>query len=54
MENEFLIKYSDVECYVARIQVGDTAGYHPIKLVYPSDLICNAGEAFTSCLDKIN
>lgn len=47
------INYLDHECYVIKIEYGDTAGYHKIPLVYNDDLILKAGEALTSMLDKI-
>ena len=55
------LKFSDGEagrektkkCYIAKIQYGETAGYHRIPLIYNNDLILNAGETITSLLDKI-
>lgn len=41
------------QCYVAKIDYGETAGYHRIPLIYNNDLILNAGETVTSLLDKI-
>lgn len=38
---------------VAKIEYGETAGYHQTPLVYNSDLILSAGEAVTSLLDKL-
>ena len=40
-------------CVIAKIDYGETAGYTEGALVYPSDLIANAGESITSVLDKI-
>lgn len=45
--------YGGKNCYLAKIEYGQTAGYHQTKLVYNSDLILNAGETVTSMLDKI-
>lgn len=39
--------------YVAKIEYGETAGYHQTELIYHSDLILNAGETVVSLLDKI-
>lgn len=53
------VMFSDQEkdkikkCYVAKIEYGETAGYHQIPLIYNNDLILNAGETVTSLLDKI-
>lgn len=47
------IWFSNKECYIAKIQYGDTAGYHRIPLIYNSDLILKAGETITSLLDKL-
>ena len=41
------------QCYIAKIDYGETAGYHAIPLTYNNDLILNAGETVTSLLDKI-
>lgn len=41
------------KCYVAKIEYGETAGYHRIPLVYNNDLILNTGETVTSLLDKL-
>lgn len=41
------------KCFVAKIEYGDTAGYHQTPLVYNADLILNAGETITSLLDKL-
>jgi hypothetical protein len=38
---------------IAKIEYGDTAGYHRTELIYPSELTLNAGEAVTAMLDKI-
>ena len=52
--NASKIKWSNNStCYVAKIETGDTAGYHQTPLVYGSDLILNAGETLTSLLDKL-
>ena len=39
--------------YLAKIEYGDTAGYHQTPLVYNGDLILNVGESITSLLDKV-
>ena len=41
------------KCYVAKINYGETAGYHQIPLVYNSDLILKTGETVVSLLDKL-
>lgn len=38
---------------VAKIEGGNTAGYRLTELVYPGELVANAGESVTSILDKI-
>lgn len=37
----------------AKIEYGQTAGYHTCELVYAGDLIANIGESVTSVFDKI-
>jgi hypothetical protein len=39
--------------YIAKIDYGETAGYHKINLVYNDDLILKVGENITTLLDKI-
>ena len=39
--------------YLAKINYGETAGYHKTPLVYNGDLILNVGETVVSLLDKI-
>lgn len=52
--NATLINFSNtLQCYVAKIKYGETAGYHRIPLIYNNDLILNAGETVTSLLDKL-
>ena len=52
--NATLINFSNtLQCYVAEIEYGETAGYHRIPLIYNNDLILNAGETVTSLLDKL-
>ena len=51
--NATLINFGNQQCYVAKIEYGETAGYHQIPLVYNTDLILNAGETVTSLLDKL-
>ena len=38
---------------IAKIDYGETAGYREIDLVYPSELVAQAGDTITSALDKI-
>jgi hypothetical protein len=45
--------FANKECYIAKIEYGETAGYHRIDLIYNSDLILNAGDTVTSLLDKL-
>lgn len=51
--NATLINFGNQQCYVAKIEYGETAGYHQIPLVYNTDLILNAGDTVTALLDKI-
>ena len=41
------------EYTIAKIDYGETAGFTEGALVYPDDLVVNAGESITSILDKI-
>lgn len=41
------------EYIFAKVEYGQTAGYRISDLIYPGDLIANAGESITSVLDKI-
>ena len=43
-----LLKY-----YVAKIEYGETAGYHQVPLTYNGDLILNVGSTIVNLLDKI-
>ena len=43
----------DREYQVAKVEYGQTAGYHITELTYPGDLISSIGESLTSILDKI-
>jgi hypothetical protein len=47
------IQYGNQNCWVAKIEYGETAGYHRIPLYYNNTLILNAGETVTSLLDKL-
>jgi hypothetical protein len=38
---------------IAKIEYGDTAGYHRTDLIYPSELTLSAGEPLTALFDKI-
>lgn len=42
-----------LNCQVRKYEYGNSCGYKIIDLVYPSDLVANAGESVTSILDKI-
>lgn len=54
-KNASVVKFGEKEYYVIKVEYGQTAGYHPIELVYTEkDLIVGAGEALTSLLDKIS
>ena len=46
-------KMYGTNCYLAKIEYGETAGYHITPLVYNDDLILKAGETVTTLLDKI-
>lgn len=48
-----IVSFGNHDCYVAKIEYGETAGYHQTPLVYNADLILNAGETVTGLLDKI-
>lgn len=48
-----VITYNEIPCYIAKIEYGNTAGYHRIPLVYNTDLILNVGDTVTSLLDKL-
>jgi hypothetical protein len=52
-QNATKIKFGSRDCYVAKIEYGETAGYHRTPLVYHSDLILNTGETVTNLLDKL-
>ena len=43
----------DAQCYIAKIDYGEIAGFKEIDLVYPDDLIMQPGENVTGLLDKI-
>ena len=51
--NATKIHFYNQECYLAKIEYGETAGYHQTALVYNSDLVLKAGETVTALLDKI-
>lgn len=38
-----IIRYDEKDCYITKIEYGDTAGFTEGELVYPSDLIASAG-----------
>jgi hypothetical protein len=43
----------NINYHIAKIEYGETAGYHQTELVYNSDLVLGAGETITALLDKI-
>ena len=50
---KFSLNEDAKEYTIAKIEYGQTAGYRLTELIYPDDLICNAGEPLTAMLDKI-
>jgi hypothetical protein len=48
-----IVTVNGVGYNVAKIDFGETAGYKEIDLVYPTELLANAGETVMSVLDKI-
>lgn len=44
---------SNIKYYIAKVDYGELAGYGQTKLIYPSELIGNVGEALTTILDKL-
>lgn len=48
-----IVTVNGVNYNVAKIDFGETAGYKEIDLVYPTELLANAGETVMSVLDKI-
>ena len=52
-DNATSFKMYGKDCYLAKIEYGETAGYHITPLVYNDDLILKAGETVTTLLDKI-
>ena len=48
-----IIKYGSEECYVIKVQYGETAGYHQTPLVYNTDLVLKAGDTIVTLLDKL-
>ena len=51
--NATTVTYGEKNCWVAKIENGETAGYHRIPLYYNNTLVLNAGETVTSLLDKL-
>jgi hypothetical protein len=51
--NPSVVTIDKQECYVAKVEYGQTAGYRMTDLTYPGDLIAAVGETVTSVLDKI-
>lgn len=52
-EDASIIRFCEKDCHIAKIEYGETAGYHRVPLVYGSDLILNAGDSVTTVLDKL-
>ena len=51
---EVINDLNEIEKYhIAKIEMGQTAGYKRTELVYDGDLIANVGESIVSVLDKI-
>ena len=48
-----IVTVNGIDYNVAKIDFGETAGYKEIDLVYPTELLANAGETVMSVLDKI-
>ena len=48
-----IVTANGIDYNIAKIDFGETAGYKEIDLVYPTELLANAGETVTSVLDKI-
>lgn len=48
-----IVTVNGVDYNIAKIDFGETAGYKEIDLVYPTELLANAGETVMSVLDKI-
>lgn len=42
-----------VKYKIQKVKAGEIAGYHETALIYPYDLIMNAGDSITGALDKI-
>ena len=51
--NSTIVTVNGIDYNVAKIDFGETAGYKEIDLVYPTELLANAGETVMSVLDKI-
>ena len=52
-ELNYINKNYENEGEVRKYGYGDSCGYRIINLIYPTDLIANAGETVTSILDKL-
>ena len=50
---KFRLETNGLIYQAAKVEYGQTAGYHTCDLVYAGDLIANVGETVTSVLDKI-
>ena len=48
-----IVTVNGIDYNIAKIDFGETAGYKEIDLVYPTELLVNAGETVMSVLDKI-
>lgn len=51
--NPTVVNIEDKQCYVAKVEYGQTAGYRETELVYAGELIGQVGDTITSVLDKI-
>ena len=51
--DQIYLDSSDQTYCVAKIEYGQTGGYRTTDLIYPNDLIMNAGESLTAMLDKL-
>lgn len=51
--NPKIVEIEGQECYIAKVEYGQTAGYRLTDLVYPGELVAAAGDTVTSVLDKI-
>lgn len=52
-DNATVLEKPYPNCYIAKIEYGETAGYHQTPLVYNGDLVLAAGETVVALLTKI-